>query len=921
MCVVYRVRKSKGQQAQAVLKYTLLPGIIPRLREFATSGFGNLAYLMALIYYGVRLLPANHPYLNTGNIGRYGMRHVIAAAAHNLVLKRENLDQLVVFIALLLGFVIFILQFIFLLTAIVFKPAFAVGFGGIFGTPDPTYDIAFMLMDRVFGVPGMFNSCVAMGGGCGSTYSPTFTQFPTPFQVGLHALFNFYNLAILLIGVMVFLYYVVIVVGETAQTGTPFGRRFNHIWAPIRLVVALGLLVPLSHGLNASQYITLYAAKLGSGLATNGWLTYNNTLGTVNFLGLSVGSNGESPLLAKPKTPEVDPIVEYMTIVRTCKFGYEAMYSAAATGGTAMLIKPYLVKNPDTVLEATAPGSPPWDEARKFYDNKDIRIRFGELNKEKYPSATAGVEPICGDLVVPIKDVSEDGPKKAQEGYYNLILYLWQSPDIEKYAHAAACLHLVPKPSGCDGITSLPDAAEKTETVRKAYDYINPYVEGAYEDMQANISFNISDDVLARGWGGAGIWYNKIAEWNGSLFSAAKTIPTPTNMPLVMGKVQEANRNSDKNVGAEDIYRPKPGGDMPVYYEFRDEEKIASMLSDVYNDVVTTKATSEVETTSIGNAFMDIMNFMFGFDGLFDIRKNDNVNPMAQLTAMGKSIIDAAIRNLMVSLFFSAGGGLAGAGNAHLGGAVGAVASMFASMTTIGLSIGFILYYVLPFLPFIYFFFAVSAWVKTIFEAMVGAPLWALAHFRIDGNGLPGEAAMNGYYLIFEIFVRPILTVFGLIVGVVAFSAMARTMNAIFGLVTTNLTGFDCGTSCDDTITLIADLSFKRSIIDEFFFTVVYTILIYMMALSCFKMINLVPNGILKWMGASVKTFADDPSMRDPATSLVQYAAISGADMSGKIVSTLNDGARAGGGAVGGVIDAAVGGLTKRNTHTPSGTP
>ena len=63
------------------------------------------------------------------------------------------------------------------------------------------------------------------------------------------------------------------------------------------------------------------------------------------------------------------------------------------------------------------------------------------------------------------------------------------------------------------------------------------------------------------------------------------------------------------------------------------------------------------------------------------------------------------------------------------------------------------LFYIIPFMPFIYFFFAVGTWVKAIFEAMVGVPLWALAHIRIDGQGLPGDAAMNGYYLLLEIFV------------------------------------------------------------------------------------------------------------------------------------------------------------------------
>src|SRR5690606_13464289 len=42
--------------------------------------------------------------------------------------------------------------------------------------------------------------------------------------------------------------------------------------APIRLVVALGLLVPLGSGLNSAQYITLWTAKLGSGFGSQVWL-------------------------------------------------------------------------------------------------------------------------------------------------------------------------------------------------------------------------------------------------------------------------------------------------------------------------------------------------------------------------------------------------------------------------------------------------------------------------------------------------------------------------------------------------------------------------------------------------------------------------------------------------------------------------
>ena len=54
-------------------------------------------------------------------------------------------------------------------------------------------------------------------------------------------------------------------------------------------------------------------------------------------------------------------------------------------------------------------------------------------------------------------------------------------------------------------------------------------------------------------------------------------------------------------------------------------------------------------------------------------------------------------------------------------------------------------------MPFIYFFFALAGWIKSIFEAVVAMPLRALAHLRIDGEGLPGPGATNGYFLLLEI--------------------------------------------------------------------------------------------------------------------------------------------------------------------------
>ena len=77
-------RKSNNYQGQnngltvgRVLKYSMLPGILPRIRGLGMH-FGHFAYLLALVFSSARLIPQGHPSLNAANIGQFGVRQVIA---------------------------------------------------------------------------------------------------------------------------------------------------------------------------------------------------------------------------------------------------------------------------------------------------------------------------------------------------------------------------------------------------------------------------------------------------------------------------------------------------------------------------------------------------------------------------------------------------------------------------------------------------------------------------------------------------------------------------------------------------------------------------------------------------------------------------------------------------------------------------
>lgn len=959
--------------AKSVLAYSFMPGIIPRARALATGGFSYLAFLFACLYRTVRILPPNHPYVNPANIGKFGLYKVIIAAANNVRFDRKNLDQIGIFFVLLTGVVLIFLQFLLFIMAILSGRAFAQvpGFESIFITENPQNDIAFMMLDYVFGIPAIggggtfFESNALDGGG------------PTPFHLGLHALFNFYNLAILLVGVLIFLYYVVVVVIETAKTGVPFGRRFSKLYAPLRLVVAVGLLVPLFSGFNAAQYITLTAAKLGSSFATNGWLTFNAELQAEGMTPLGMP---RETVVARPRIPGLDGLLHFSAVYHACRTAYDlwAPVNARNPQQGGVCIRPYIVVNgaaqafAGSYSESCEDGAPAggyidYATAKEEFGTNDVEIILGEYDPAAHSSFAGSVKPYCGKMTISLSHDNpgiwngEGGIRAVEEVYFNTtrdVLHPAADGDTsvfrligERAAHSFIetasdaynpCIHSGELGDGgrCQA-SWAPPSTVFVGPINVVRENMVRAITDAYNQFREGLDLRLTEELANRGWGGAGIWYNHIADINGAFTGAVYATPSVKNYPMVMEMVRNERMKQNRNGGICKTFEPNLGSGKDVKFQTNKDRVIANASNGTFMYFACDKPTQQIgqaapapagppaagdgvcdlgtdiqlTTGSAGkggtsNIIIDVMNLVFGLNGLFDIRTatcydpatgRPLIHPLAQLSTIGKSLVENSIRSMGMALGASFGAGILGALNSHLGQAAQAASSMLVAIASIGLVAGFILYYVLPFMPFIYFFFAVGAWVKSIFEAMVGVPLWGLAHLHIDGDGLPGRSAMSGYFLIFEIFLRPIVILFGLIGGVAVFTAMAVILNNLFDLVVMNSTG---ATPDGSTAAVGAGQvqEFRRGVIDKFFFTIMYTVLIYMIATASFKMIDTIPANIMRWISSPVGKFNDNTG--DPVGGLTKYAAVGGAQITGQVFEGLNQGAQGLGGLGGSLIKA-----------------
>lgn len=900
---------------KSVSSYTLLPGFWSRFVGFMPR-FGMIAYLMAVVFESIHLLPKGHQFQDAARMETYKIRDVMALAANNLHGGFRNSDQYIIFGMFLLGAILLILQFIFLFFMIATRAAdAAIPFAGFFVTVNPETDIAHLMMDKVFGIPKFFNSCFdpSVGSASFCTDYPAQISFPDPFQQGMQALFSFYTFGMLTVAAFIVFYFIVAMILETVNTGVPFGKRFQSVFTPIRLVLAVLLLLPLAYGYNTGQYIVLLAAKYGSALATNSWLLFNSHAGD-NPMGMT-----PRELIGKPKIGTIESVLNFMYLAQTCRASYEfgvPKSSSVTTIGSkkGVEIKPYLVRpatsqSPSTSMQLSEGVT--YDVAQSFYGRGDVQIVFGEKN-ENNTQYHGLVKPYCGVILMPALSKKVPGIEDIYNIYFKNVLDIWFNSGVSRYGNRMACvLKFSSQTQNCPTSppsVGVPWGAEDHEMAGQEFymsmrntvqSNFKQQLNSQIDKMRGTVNPAISMDVktLLMGWGGAGVWFNKVMSFNGAMVDALSVLPTPTQYPMIMEHVAKKKKILSPNVPAKEVFSMtlKTGqktlsmdqhmGDSSLGGSQSQNVEIAGVLSKTYSEIQETQGTSEPKVSNTDSPIKNFISLLFGQTGIFDFRANAEVFPLAKLAMLGRELIDKTVIMIASRAVMSGVGSAFGAELGPMGDVIKGLGPAFGTFATMGLSVGILLYYVVPLMPFIYFFFGVGRWVKSVFEAMVAVPLWALAHLRLGGEGsaggggIPGPSAIQGYFLILEIFLRPILTLFGLAASLGTFMALTIGMDSVFNLAVFNLGGFDMTTLSNAKVDGFAN--FARDGMDALFYTIIYAVLVYMMATTSFKLIDLIPNAIMRWGGTNIAGFNDGTAASasgDPVMGQINYQLVFRAD-------------------------------------------
>lgn len=809
--------ESKQITTGKVAKYMLLPGILPRLRRLA-GVVGHFLHIFTITFGAAGLIPRDHPCLLTQNIGQYRFRDIVGLAASNVRFSKDNIPQILMFFAVILGFLTSILMVGLLVVNISVGAATAHAqyFSNPTGAIPVGDDLAYEFLHNVFGSTGLDGIWSGNDGGADARSLMTTV---------LKNMLSTYSQAMLIIAAIIVIYLLIVTVAESAQTGQPFGQKFDTVWAPIRLAVAIGLLVPLGGGYNSAQLIVFQAAHWGSALASNVWHS-----------GVTTFTSGQMVSAVPPDYGY--KFVRGAFLIKVCEAGWNTLSTQAQIPFGEQQI---------TVRSSTASSA-----------GTDYRIY--KWGTRQYPD-------FCGEVKIPI-------PKEGGATYTGTINGVPTTVPIGVFATAVQTAYenigatlLGPSEGGgimMDEAQSIVNALEvdMDNTVADTVDIGAALTEWIFDAYWAPLGYVSAEDRffadgqwpgiisqldavavaaiqegVSQGWAGAGSFYIRLNELNSISSTAVNTRPVVSKMPVLF--VDEAALPTEP--GAEDSLFEKICHALPLCTSEREASmKIYSMINKAnlwfvkapieypllaqalnYSTAYEPVLSEQQQGRTQADGSDDNLNEVVANNSPNWLQPNaDDLNPLAQLASLGN--------NLMI------GGSAAWV--------VGIAASFFSptlgdisfTIGTMLLLAGFALTVVMPMMPFIYFSFAVIEWVISVFEAVVGMPLWALSFLTIGGDGLWGEKAKSGAMMIFEIFLRPTIIVFALIGTILIFSAAVLFFNL----------GFQ---------RFLSDTG--AAAIRSAAYSLLYVFAIYSIGNSIFKLIDEMPNQFMRWIGENVQGY------------------------------------------------------------------
>jgi conjugal transfer/type IV secretion protein DotA/TraY len=585
-------------------------------------------------------------------------------------------------------------------------------------------------------------------------------------------------------------------VAATAGSGSVFDAQNSSLWMPLRTVWGLSSLIPTANGWSISQLVMLWAASIMG-------------VGTANLTvdaAASALQNG-TPLVMSPVMPQTTAMARGIFEADLCMHGINyGLARADLAGGW--------VDNDEYV---SAVDNAPLNDGFTLRDGRGTYSCGGAwIDASRMTSQPQSTNPF---------DASEFSVADVYAAHREALHAMQSTLDAEAKAFVQAVMKVQ---SGEEA--ALPDSNVAIASAAATYENTVQAKAATKIGDLSQLSTQIVGNLSQKGWWMLGSWYQTFAMANTKLTGAVSAIGS-VSAPAAMGArgpteawqtalaafhTQSANATAADPIGtppSSDAAAQSVGGASTLF-----KMVFAASGQRMVQELVSSSETSRGQTNplirlkSIGDYILGAAEESLGvLSGLQAAQEKDSTQGLLGATAQ------------LGSLMTGAGGGYSG---------VLSTIKPYLFLLILALFMfGVTLSVYLPMVPFVVWFGAVINWLVVVAEGVVAAPLWAIAHLGVDGEGF-GQKSMHGYLFLLNMCVRPFLMCIGFFLGggilVVAGTFLAE--------------GFTVAVAN-------AQYSSTTGIVSVVALFWLFTQMSLRAVHDCFNLIILLPDQVINWMG------------------------------------------------------------------------
>lgn len=605
--------------------------------------------------------------------------------------------------------------------------------------------------------------------------------------------FKIWNDSLMLLAGIIAAYILIAGTMATAHDGEMVGKKWSSMWMPIRTALGAGLILPVSNGYNTSQVILLWLVLQGSQTGNEAWKAVAPSLITDNSY-ISI-SNKEM-------------IRENISNI---------MFSAACVN----VYNTYIQNNNNKIASDSRYSFIPPDtelmSAKHFSSSPilgDDQIGWKFGLDSKWPSKGEA----CGSIKLALI-----GKQSTKESESMLVNTNEISKTVEKAQIAAndAVVAAATVYAQSHFVYMRADLEPSPEDLNKTIDLmVNIYAQtvqiSAEAVMKKTLSQSQIDKLTEKGWMYSYAFYNRISQAMSAANTATNRFPTATsNFSSNSMRMAFSAQSNVSDTSSPFAYLQRIRGilKMSDYYHSPSADPSDSGES----------MTEQVISKISGN---------MGLTNSLEESRGSTLQPLVVSTNLGTRLIEGSgAAWTVVAGIAAAGGAVPVAG--------GGVQSLMTWMTPMangiiskGLITGNILAFVMPSTPMFIGFLCMAAYFIMIIEAMVGVPLLVVALFLPDQDGIVGKQG-QGYMLVLNVYLRPQLNVYGLVASFIATNECFKIMNDMFFI------------GMDDIHTGYGWVGLNQALTT----VIMYCSLMMMLELTCLKLMHLVPDKVLGWIG------------------------------------------------------------------------